>query len=493
MTFSLTRCLSSSLTFLLLMAAGSCGTRSVIGQQTGRGGAPGTGGMLVPGTGGQGAYGDGGGSGAGGFANQGEAATNGEGGGFNTSGAAGSIALDGGGSCPASAGSSGSGLSFAPAEYITRGGSGLVALGDLNGDGKPDLAVSNYSIPPSASGAAGSGAGGAAGSGAGAGGTTGAAGSEGGPAPPLAVFLSATGGYGPPQLYNVGTTPWSIAAGDLNGDGKPDLAAANDGGVTVVFNNGNGTFLSPISFATGTGPVWVALGDLNGDGKTDLAVANRGYSNGNGMMVGGDVAVLLNMGAGTFVAANYPAGASPVSVAMADLNGDGKADLAVASGTGVSVLLNNGNGTFGAPASYGSGTNPVSVAAADLNGDGKVDLAVGGAGRASVLLNLGNGTFAAAVNYSYAGAEFNGWGWVVIGDLNGDGRPDLATNTFSDSCSLVVVLLNQGNGVFGAPSYVSAFTSSASSVTLGDLNGDDKLDLIVPNVDGVAVLLNTGP
>ena len=74
---------------------------------------------------------------------------------------------------------------------------------------------------------------------------------------------------------------------------------------------------------------------------------------------------------------------------MADLNGDGKADLAVASGTGVSVLLNNGNGTFGAPASYGSGTNPVSVAAADLNGDGKIDLAVGGANRASVLLNLG--------------------------------------------------------------------------------------------------------
>ena len=90
-------------------------------------------------------------------------------------------------------------------------------------------------------------------------------------------------------------------------------------------------------------------------------------------------AVLLNMGGGTFVAANYPAGASPVSVAMADLNGDGKADLAVASGTGVSVLLNNGNGTFGAPASYGSGTNPVSVAAGDLNGDGKIDLAVGGA------------------------------------------------------------------------------------------------------------------
>jgi hypothetical protein len=115
-------------------------------------------------------------------------------------------------------------------------------------------------------------------------------------------------------------------------------------------------------------------------------------------------------------------------VAVADLNGDGRADLAVASGTGVSVLLNNGNGTFGAPASYGSGINPASVAAGDLNGDGKIDLAVSNKDGGSVLLNLGNGTFAAAVNYTFAG-PYNDSGPLVIGDLNGDGRADLVAGS----------------------------------------------------------------
>ncbi len=484
MTSSLPRCLSSGLTLVFLMAAvGGCSTRSVIGQQTGQGGSPSTGGAS--------------GSGAGGLMNPGDTGgTPGTGGIVNPTGTGGifgdggSPMLDGGGSCPTSAGSagsSGSGLSFGPAvEYLTHAGSFLVALGDLNGDGKPDLAVANYSVPPSTVDAGGVGG---IGSGTGGSGTGGTPGTTPGS---VSVFLSAAAGYGPPQLYAAGINVQSIAAGDLNGDGKADLAVVNDQGVSVLFNGGSGTFLTPVSFATGTAPAWVALGDLNGDGKNDLAVANRGSYNGS-EWVGGDVGVLLNMGGGTFVAANYPAGASPVSVALADLNGDGKAELAVASGTGVSVLLNNGNGSFGAPAGYGSGTNPFSVAAGDLNGDGKIDLAVGGTDRASVLLNLGNGAFAAAVNYGYASTPYNGSGWVVLGDLNGDGRPDLAGNTLTDPCSAVAVLLNQGSGVFGAPSYVPASNSSPSSLTLGDLNGDGKLDLIVPNGDGVAVLLNTIP
>ncbi len=468
------RSLLSGLTFVLLIAAGSCGTHSVIGQQTGQGGTSG------PGTGGAS------GSGAGGLTNPGDTGgTPGTGGLF--SGDGGSPAVDGGGRCPASAGSSGSGLSFSAAvEYFTHAGSTLVALADLNGDGKPDLAVADYMSHSNAGGAGGSGAGG---SGTGGSGTGGSPGTSPGS---VSVFLSSTAGYGPPQYYNLNTAPLSIVTGDLNGDGKADVAIVNAQGVSVLFNDGSGALLSPVSFATGTGPSGVALGDLNGDGKADLAVANQGTSNG-----GGDVAVLLNMGGGTFVAANYPAGASPTAVAIADLNGDGKADLALASGTGVSVLLNSGGGAFGSPASYGSGTNPYAIAAGDLNADGKLDLAVGSNAGASVLLNIGAGAFAAAVNYNYT-APYSAAGPMVIGDLNGDGRPDLAASTRSDDCTAVAVLLNQGSGVFGASSYVFAAAPSSSSfnfgsLTSGDLDGDGKLDLVVPNGDGVAVVLNTTP
>jgi hypothetical protein len=120
----------------------------------------------------------------------------------------------------------------------------------------------------------------------------------------------------------------------------------------------------------GNSPISVAVADLNGDGKPDLATANW-FSD--------DVSVLLNQGNGTFAAAvNYGADSYPISVAAADLNGDGKPDLAVANRNSdhVSVLLNQGNGTFAAAVSYAAGTSPSSVAAADLNGDGKPDLAV---------------------------------------------------------------------------------------------------------------------
>jgi hypothetical protein len=465
---------SYRLLIVCLIAAGSCSTRSIIGQQTGQGGATGLGGTTgaggTTGTGG----GDGGTTGTGG----GEGGTTGMGGQETggVTGAGGSNQGSGGGSCPASVGASGSGLSFAPpVDYLTYAGSFLVALGDLNGDGKPDLVVANYSSPPSMGGSGGAGGSGTGGY---------ATGGTGTPAPStVSVFLSSTGGYAAPQFYTLsGTgTPGSIVAGDLNGDGKADVAVTNRLGVSVFFNDGTGALLAPVSFATGNGPSWVALGDLNGDGKADLAVADAGGSVGND-----DVAVLINTGGGTFVAANYPVGATPVELAMADLNGDGNADLAVANGVNVSVLLNNGNGTFGAPVSYGSGTDPFSVAAGDLNGDGKIDLVAGrSGGGASVLLNVGNGTFAAAINYNYT---YNSSGPLAIGDLNGDGRPDLAGTIYG--CG-VTVAVNQGSGVFGAPSYLPP--AYPLSVTVGDLNGDGKLDTIVPYGDGVAVLLNTTP
>jgi len=182
----------------------------------------------------------------------------------------------------------------------------------------------------------------------------------------------------------------------------------------------------------------VAIGDLNGDGKPDLAVANES---------GGSVSVLLGNGDGTFGAkSDYGAGSLPSSVAIGDLNGDGKPDLAVANesdGT-VSVLLGNGNGTFGAKSDYATGRNPYSVAIGDLNGDGKPDLAVANflPNTVSVLLGNGDGTFGAKSGYGTGNGPFS----VAIGDLNGDGKPDLAVANYISNT--VSVLVNAG-GVLG--------------------------------------------
>ena len=166
----------------------------------------------------------------------------------------------------------------------------------------------------------------------------------------------------------------------------------------------------------GASPYSVAAADLNGDGKLDLAVANRDSDN---------VSVLLNQGNGTFAAkVEYAAGTSPYSVAAADLNGDGKPDLAIANAgsNNVSVLLNQGNGTFAAKVDYAAGTNPNSVAVADLNGDGKPELAItnSSSSNVSILVNQGNGTFAAKVDYGAGTLPTS----IVAADLDGDGKPD---------------------------------------------------------------------
>jgi FG-GAP-like repeat/FG-GAP repeat len=136
-------------------------------------------------------------------------------------------------------------------------------------------------------------------------------------------------------------SPQSVAIGDLNGDGKPDLATTNFGvnTVSVLLNRGDGSFQAEVEYPTGLAPYSVAIGDLNGDGNPDLATAN---------VKANTVSVLLNRGDGSFQRRrDYATGRLPYSVAIGDLNGDGKPDLATANlADTVSVLLNRGDGGF---------------------------------------------------------------------------------------------------------------------------------------------------
>ena len=324
-------------------------------------------------------------------------------------------------------------------------------------------------------------------------------------APPVSLTVNAkastalTGAPGSP--FSTGSSPVAIAVADFNNDGEPDLAIANKSGnnVTVLLGAGGGGFTPAIGspFTVGTDPESIAVGDFNGDGNMDLAVAN--YNNGGT----GSVTVLLGDGMGGFtVDAGSPFSASnPKAIAVSDFNGDGKADIAIANNAGsfqngtVSIWLGDGMGGF-SPASGSpmTGASPVGIVATDFNNDGKPDLAVvnsGGTGTVTILLGDGTGAFptvsSVAANSSPAA--------LVAADFNNDGKADLAIVNTIVGTSTVTVLLGNGNGGFsGANGSPFAAGSGAASLTTGDFNGDQNLDLAVSNFGGnnVTLLLGNG-
>src|SRR5262245_57650525 len=292
----------------------------------------------------------------------------------------------------------------------------------------------------------------------------------------------------------VGTDPVSVAVGDFNLDGKPDLAVANQvsNTVTILLGDGMGGFTQPAGspVGVGAGPFSVAVGDFNLDGKPDLAVANHTSNN---------VTILLVDGMGGFTPpAGSPVGvgAWPFSVPVRAFNLDGKPDLATANQNSntVTILLGDGMGGFTQPAGspVGVGALPLSVAVGDFNLDGQPDLAVANTGtnNVTILLGDGMGRFTQAAGSPVgAGAPPRS---VAVGDFNLDGKPDLAVaNTSSNN---VTILLGDGAGSFTQPagSPVTA-GDTPRSVAVGDFNLDGKPDLATANTgsNNVTILLNT--
>ena len=306
-----------------------------------------------------------------------------------------------------------------------------LAVGDVNGDGKPDIVIANDCWEQGACYMEGS----------------------------VTVLLSnGDGTFQPAAPYwSGGGEAMAVAIADVNGDGKPDLLVANyyapgDGAVGVLLGNGDGTFQPAVAYDSGTPGAWtVTVADVNGDGKPDLVVGSFDSFE-------SAVSILLGNGDGTFQGAQLCCyNVTGLSAAAADLNGDGILDLVSAvpcssgcNGEGsVAVQLGEGNGTFQWTVQYDSGgRRPLSVAVADVNGDGKPDIVVANnwSNTVGVLLGNGDGTFQPVVTYGSGG---NAPSSVVLADMNGDGKLDIVVANRSPSGGgsggLVGVLLGNGS------------------------------------------------
>jgi len=301
-----------------------------------------------------------------------------------------------------------------------------------------------------------------------------------------------------PRAYQVGTkseltiapgATFAFLANDIRSAVVPDSYKDNTGSIVVKWSTPSAQKLTivPASFANATNfavgdkptsvdPISVAIGDINGDGKLDLVTANKGSRN---------VSLLLGNGNGTFQSAtNLSAGSDLRSVAISDINGDSKLDLVTADwgSNDVSVFLGNGDGTFQSATNfpvlsrYSRNSYPSYVESSDVNGDGKLDLVTAnwGSNDVSVFLGNGDGTFQSATNFPVGTGPRS----VASGDFNGDGKVDLvAANSEGRDVSL---LLGNGNGTFQSATKLSVGIFPSSVVT-GDVNEDGKLDLITAN------------
>jgi hypothetical protein len=290
----------------------------------------------------------------------------------------------------------------------------------------------------------------------------------------------------------------ALAVADIDGEGSPDVVAANGdlSSASVLPNLGGGLFGPPVTLDVGNFPEALAAADMDGDGRVDLAVSSR------------EEATLLTnhgpVGTVAFVTAPVVPSSRFLGITAADLDGDGDIDVALGAASGVSVHLNTGAG-LGPVQAYGPfGTTPRDIRAADFDGNGVMDLVVSNwaTGTLQVLPNLGNGTFGPEVDVPPGPAPTPRPNHIATGDWDGDGDLDVAaTHSVSLVCNdatgdAVSVYLNTGNGTFGPPAVLSGFggDSSLAGITAIDADGDGDLDLAATDRCGSRVvrLVNDG-
>ncbi len=328
-------------------------------------------------------------------------------------------------------------LTFLAPVYFTTGiEPRFITINDLDSDGNPDLVVTGSDA--------------------------------------VAVLRGIGGGdFDPPTLYPAGDGARSAAIGDLNEDGLPDLATANlnTDTATVLPGTGPGTFFTTPTYAAGDGPRCIAHGDLDGDGVPDLAMANFNSD---------EISLHFNNGDGTLQGmTNIPVGNEPCVVTTHDLDDDGDDDLAVGywRTNYVSVMLSNGDGTFTNPTNYTVGQDPRSLAIGDLDEDGVPDMAVvnNESSDVSILTGVGDGTFDPAITYDFwtQGQPRS----IAMDDLDGDGHQDLVVVRYYSST--LDIGLGRGDGTFRGGGSFDVHNDNPSHVTTGDLNGSGIPEIVV--------------